>query len=130
GLETLHRAAAGGAFHNSAERYPQPRCHPETRTQILDSLWSWSSEKNPSSTVLWLHGPAGSGKSAIAQSFCENLEAGDRLGASFFFKRGDQSCGSATKLFPTIAYELALLKNPSDLRKVISWRVKENPSIL
>ncbi|KAJ7870638.1 hypothetical protein B0H14DRAFT_3573826 [Mycena olivaceomarginata] len=120
----------GDAFHDSAERYPQPRCHPETRTQILDSLWNWSSKTDPRSTVLWLHGPAGAGKSAIAQSFCQNLEAGHRLGASFFFKQGHSSRGTATKLFPTIVYQLALSKNPSDLRQVISRTVEDNPSIL
>ncbi|KAJ7851305.1 hypothetical protein B0H14DRAFT_2509303 [Mycena olivaceomarginata] len=130
GLHILHQAAVGNAFYDSAERYPQPRCHPQTRTRILDDLWNWSSETGPRSTVLWLHGPAGSGKSAIAQSFCENLEAGDRLGASFFFKRGHTSRGSATKLFSTIAYQLALPKNLPDLHRVISQRVEDDPSIL
>ncbi|KAJ7310758.1 hypothetical protein DFH08DRAFT_791964 [Mycena albidolilacea] len=130
GLHILRHAAAGDAFHDSAVRYPQPKCHPETRSQILESLWNWSSRTDPRSTVLWLHGPAGAGKSAIAQSFCQTLEAGHRLGASFFFKRGDSSCGTATKLFPTIAYQLALSKNPSDLRQVISRTVENNPSIL
>ncbi|KAJ7832697.1 hypothetical protein B0H13DRAFT_2289056, partial [Mycena leptocephala] len=82
------------------------------------------------SAVLWLHGPAGAGKSAIAQSFCQNLEVAHRLGASFFFKRGHSSRGTATKLFPTIAYQLALSKNPFDLRQVISRTVEDNPSIL
>ncbi|KAJ6559785.1 hypothetical protein B0H19DRAFT_992774, partial [Mycena capillaripes] len=36
-LHILHRASAGDAFHDSAERYPQPRCHPETRTKLLDT---------------------------------------------------------------------------------------------
>ncbi|KAJ7301632.1 hypothetical protein DFH08DRAFT_101564 [Mycena albidolilacea] len=130
GLQILRHAAAGDAFHDSVERYPQPRCHLEMRTQILDSLWNWSSKTDPGSTVLWLHGPAGAGKSAIAQSFCQNLEAGNRLGASFFFKRGHSSRGTAKKLFPTISYQLALLKNPSDLRQVISQTVEDNPSIL
>ncbi|KAJ7686144.1 hypothetical protein B0H14DRAFT_909321, partial [Mycena olivaceomarginata] len=122
--------AAGGAFHDSAERYPQPRCHPKTRTQILDDLKNWSLETNSKSTVLWLYGPAGAGKSAIAQSFCQDLEVADRLWASFFFKRGDPSRGSATKLFSTIAYQLALQKNCTDLDRVISLTVENNPSIL
>ncbi|KAJ7857642.1 hypothetical protein B0H14DRAFT_3085174 [Mycena olivaceomarginata] len=46
-----------------------------------------SSDK-PSSPILWLHGPAGAGKSAIAQTLCHNLEEKGHLGASFFFKRG------------------------------------------
>ncbi|KAJ7035191.1 hypothetical protein C8F04DRAFT_1233840 [Mycena alexandri] len=130
GLHILHRTSAGDAFHDSAERYPQPRCHPETRTQILEDLWTWSSGNNPSSTVLWLYGPAGAGKSAIAQSLCQKLESEGRLGGSFFFKRGHPSRGNAKKLFPTIAYQLALLKNLPDLTGAISQRVEDDPSIL
>ncbi|KAJ7875717.1 hypothetical protein B0H14DRAFT_2568568 [Mycena olivaceomarginata] len=80
-----HGKTARDAFHNSAERYPQPRCHPETRKRILDDLKDWSFDTNSRTIVLWLHGPAGAGKSAIAQSFCQNLEAGERLVAGFFF---------------------------------------------
>ncbi|KAJ7853182.1 hypothetical protein B0H14DRAFT_2240975, partial [Mycena olivaceomarginata] len=88
-LHILHRAVAGDAFHDSAERYPQPRCHPDTRTKLLDVLWNWACGTEPprnwtsngcpphvetnqlSSGILWLHSPAGSGKSAVAQSFCQ-----------------------------------------------------------
>ncbi|KAJ7926344.1 hypothetical protein B0H13DRAFT_1599633, partial [Mycena leptocephala] len=124
---------AGDAFHNPAERYPPPKCHPETQTQILDTLWNWSSQTDPGSTVLWLYGPAGAGKSGIAQSFCQNLEAGDRLGAScvfFFFKRGHPSRGSAANFFSTIAYQLTLAKNLSNLHHIICHRVEDDPSIL
>ncbi|KAJ7089927.1 hypothetical protein C8R44DRAFT_957740 [Mycena epipterygia] len=41
-LHILHRVAACDAFHNSAERYPQPKCHPETRTKMLGYLWNWT----------------------------------------------------------------------------------------
>lgn len=114
GLHILHRAIAGDAFHDSAERYPQPQCHPDTRTKLLEVLSKWAcgieppinwtsddnvstiseeddnvsaisgedDEKNnqPSSCILWLHGPAGSGKSAVAQSLCQKLKEEGRLG--------------------------------------------------
>ncbi|KAJ7870875.1 hypothetical protein B0H13DRAFT_1634626 [Mycena leptocephala] len=124
----LRSAAASDAFHDSAERYPQPRCHPETRTKMLGDLYKWSSETDPNSSVLWLHGPAGAGKSAIAQSFCQKLEAEGRLGASFFFKRGHPSRGTGNRLFPTAAYQLALCL--PELKRAISQIVEDNPSIL
>ncbi|KAJ7678025.1 hypothetical protein DFH06DRAFT_1465829 [Mycena polygramma] len=128
GLNILHRAVAGGAFHDSLERYPQPRCHPETRTEMLEDLRQWCSQTDFGSSVLWLHGPAGAGKSAIAQSVCQMMEAEGRLGASFFFKRGDASRGSGNKLFSTIAYQLALCL--PDLQQIISQLVEDDPSIL
>ncbi|KAJ7431363.1 hypothetical protein B0H11DRAFT_1762286, partial [Mycena galericulata] len=111
-------------------RYPQPRCHPETRRKMLDGIYKWSSEQDPGSRVLWLRGPAGAGKSAIAQSLCQKLEVEGRLGGSFFFKRGHSSRGNANKLFSTIAYQLAVLENHYELNFAISQRVERNPSIL
>ncbi|KAF7369160.1 NACHT domain-containing protein [Mycena venus] len=128
GLYILRHAAASDAFHDSADRYPQPKCHPETRTKILEDLWAWSSESDLTSSILWLHGPAGAGKSAIAQSFCHKLEAAGRLGASFFFKRGHPSRGTSEKLFPTIAYQLALCQ--PELKQSISQIVEDDPSTI
>ncbi|KAJ7938065.1 hypothetical protein B0H13DRAFT_1524492, partial [Mycena leptocephala] len=85
-LQLLRHASASDAFLDSAERYPQPKCHPETRREVLMDLRSWSPKDDCDSDVIWLHGPASSGKSAIAQAICQKLEADGRLGASFFFK--------------------------------------------
>ncbi|KAJ7805586.1 hypothetical protein B0H14DRAFT_3771167 [Mycena olivaceomarginata] len=57
--------------------------------------------------VLWLHGCAGAGKSAIAQMFAKSLQTEGRLGASFFFQRGHPKRGTWNLLIPTIAYQLA-----------------------
>ncbi|KAJ7926190.1 hypothetical protein B0H13DRAFT_1705464 [Mycena leptocephala] len=128
GLHILQRVTAGDAFHDSIERYPQPKCHPQTRLEMLTDLWEWSSSDDLSSSVLWLYGPAGAGKSAIAQSFCQRLEAGGVLGASFFFKRGNLSRGNAKRLFPTIAYQLALVL--PEFKRAISQIIEENPSVI
>ncbi|KAJ6482427.1 hypothetical protein C8R45DRAFT_871202, partial [Mycena sanguinolenta] len=128
GFHMLHRAAAADAFHDSAERFPQPRCHPETRTEMLENLWKWSSNTDSSSSVFWLHGPAGAGKSAIAQSFCQKLEEHHRLGASFFFKRGNPSRGTGKKLFPTLAYQLALPL--AAFKETVSVVLEYEPSII
>ncbi|KAJ7659010.1 hypothetical protein B0H17DRAFT_1213007 [Mycena rosella] len=149
------RAITGDAFHDSAERFPQPRCHSETRTKLLNVLWKWAcgiepprnwtsyawyedkdeglgSSSNevsePSSHILWLHGPAGSGKSAVAQSFCQKLKVEGRLGGSFFFKRGHPSRGNANRLFPTLAYQLAL--HVPELNGRISRAIENNPAIV
>ncbi|KAJ6467889.1 hypothetical protein C8R45DRAFT_909692 [Mycena sanguinolenta] len=128
GIDLLHGAVALAALHDSGESFPQPRCHPETRTKIMQDLHKWSLDTDPSSTILWLHGPAGAGKSAIMQTFSSELQAAGALGGSFFFKRDHATRGNAKTLFSTIAYQLALsvpwLKGP------ISGIVEEDPSIL
>ncbi|KAJ7801430.1 hypothetical protein B0H14DRAFT_2181645, partial [Mycena olivaceomarginata] len=78
--------------------------------------------------ILWLYGPAGSGKSAVAQSLCQRLEGEGRLGGSFFFQRGHSSRGNAKKLFPTLAYQLSLLL--PELNKLISTVVEKDPAIV
>ncbi|KAJ6482422.1 hypothetical protein C8R45DRAFT_830869, partial [Mycena sanguinolenta] len=124
----LHRAAAADAFHDSAERFPQPRCHPDTRTELLDDLWKWSSNTDPNNRVFWLHGPAGAGKSTIAQSFCQKLAAQHRFGASFFFKRENPSRGTGNKLFPTLAYQLSL--HEPAFKETVSLIMEHEPSII
>ncbi|KAJ7717469.1 hypothetical protein B0H16DRAFT_1740576 [Mycena metata] len=135
GLHILHRATAGDAFHDSGERYPQPQCHPDTRTSLLEDLMEWArSSVSGHSTlletqpILWLYGPAGSGKSAVAQSLCQRLAEEGRLGGSFFFKRGHPSRGEARKLFPTIAYQLALLL--PELKQHITRTIENDPAIV
>lgn len=50
---------------------------------------------------------AGTGKSTISRSICRDLEKNGYLGASFFFKRGEGGRGSLSRLFTTIASQLA-----------------------
>ncbi|KAJ7933243.1 hypothetical protein B0H13DRAFT_1592442 [Mycena leptocephala] len=89
-----------------------------------------SSEDNPrpASNILWLHGPAGGGKSAITQSLCLKLEAEGCLAASSFFKREHKSRGNATRLFSTIAYQLAVLL--PELNRAISEIVENDRAIV
>ncbi|KAJ7281266.1 hypothetical protein C8J57DRAFT_1558722 [Mycena rebaudengoi] len=107
GLDILYRFVAMGATHESGERYVEPACHPGTRVAVLEQLTTWADDTRPESSILWLHGSAGMGKSAIAQMFAGNCNNKGQLGASFFFKRGDPERGSWHRLFTTIAFQLA-----------------------
>ncbi len=57
--------------------------------------------------IVWLKGPAGVGKSAIAQSCADALHLKKRLGASFFFSRPNHR-DNPDHLFTTLAYQLAV----------------------
>ncbi|KAJ7194427.1 hypothetical protein GGX14DRAFT_313888, partial [Mycena pura] len=122
--------AALEALYDSAESFPQPKCHPETRTRILDDLYTWAIGTGSSHAIFWLYGPAqaGAGKSAIMQSLCQRLQDGHHLGGSFFFKRGDTIRASAKVLFATLACQLTL--GSSALRGLISKRAKHDPSVV
>ncbi|KAJ6479476.1 hypothetical protein C8R47DRAFT_607770 [Mycena vitilis] len=107
GLDILYRSVAKDAMHDSAERPPDPACHPGTRETVLDTLRAWSRDDSPEARLMWLHGSAGMGKSAIAQAFAAERQEDGSLGASFFFRRGDRGRGNWKSLFPTLAYQLA-----------------------
>ena len=139
GIGTLHRAVALAALHDSAESYPQPRCHPETRKTLLDKLWTWcpadgslsnyfSDDSSADPRILWLHGPAGAGKSAVMITLSERLQNAQQLGGTFFFKRGHPTRGNANVLFATIALQLAV--NIPGLKLPISRVVEANPTLV
>ncbi|KAJ7809380.1 hypothetical protein B0H14DRAFT_3151618 [Mycena olivaceomarginata] len=107
GIDLLYRHVAMEALHDSGEHFPEPACHPGTRTATMEELHLWSTDTSTESTVLWLHGCAGAGKSAIAQMFAKSLQTEGRLGASFFFQRAHSKRGTWHSLIPTIAYQLA-----------------------
>ncbi|KAJ7262562.1 hypothetical protein C8J57DRAFT_454711 [Mycena rebaudengoi] len=142
GIHILHRAVALEAMHDSADTYPQPRCHPETREEMLHNLWDWATKsvweprrqtwEFPKTIdalpVLWLYGPAGAGKSAIMRTLSERLADAGLLGGSFFFKRGHITRGNAQKLFSTLSYQLA--HNIPHLRGPISKIVEDTPYVV
>ncbi|KAJ6551240.1 hypothetical protein B0H19DRAFT_950309 [Mycena capillaripes] len=119
-------------FLDSAERYPQPRCHPETRTKLLESLWEWTRGsyafskrgKHLTSNIMWLYSPAGVEKSAFTQVSVPKARG---RGGAFFFKHGHLSCGNEDKLFPTIAYQLSL--HLPEFKYAICQVVEDDPSI-
>ncbi|KAM6499341.1 hypothetical protein JOM56_004849 [Amanita muscaria] len=106
GLEILERFVSFAALHDSAEQDPDRRCHPGTRETVLRRLRDWFDNPNSTNRIVWLHGPAGAGKSAIAQTIAhEYKERG--LAATFFFYRSDAERNDGNRLFPTIAWQLA-----------------------
>ncbi|TFK38260.1 hypothetical protein BDQ12DRAFT_631559, partial [Crucibulum laeve] len=128
GIQYLHQSIASGAMHDSDARYDPPKCHPKTRTMVLDAIMKWIRNKDRNTKILWLNGPAGAGKSAIAQTICEMSAESGHLGASFFFSRTDPTRNNPTNLFPTIAYQLAMysLNFKSHLETIIEL----DPSVI
>ena len=103
------------AQHNFRNRYPPP-CDRGTRANILGEIYCWAFDSRKSKPVCFLYDPAGSGKSAIAQSVSERCVAERRLAASFFFNAQEKKRSTADFFVPTFAYQLAInvpaLKHP------------------
>ena len=108
GLKILQRNIASGAFHNSAERYDPPKCHPNTRIAILEKIMDWVNDLEKVALFLWMYGPAGAGKSAIAQTIAEMCYKAGILAASFFFSRNAPGRNNEVFLIATLVYQLTL----------------------
>ncbi|KAF9444096.1 hypothetical protein P691DRAFT_736993 [Macrolepiota fuliginosa MF-IS2] len=106
-LEHLAPYTEPGAAVDSGARDPPPKCHPGTRLKILGKLTTWLDTLEREWNMMWLHGPAGTGKSAVAQTFAEHCSETGRLGAAFFFSRPNDRNTPET-VIPTLAYQLAI----------------------
>ncbi|KAF1942824.1 hypothetical protein EJ02DRAFT_487903 [Clathrospora elynae] len=96
--------AKGVSFSSHTEEH-NARCLPNTRTALLNDINSWAMDKNGTS-IFWLSGMAGTGKSTIARTVAQSFAEADQLGGSFFFKKGEGERGNASRFFSTIALDL------------------------
>ncbi|KAM6499610.1 hypothetical protein JOM56_005118 [Amanita muscaria] len=106
GLENLKEFVSFAALHDSSEQDPDRRCHPGTRENVLSRIQYWINNPNATDRIFWLYGPAGAGKSAIAQTIAHGYHQGE-VAATFFFFRSDTGRNDGNRLFPTIAWQLA-----------------------
>ncbi|KAF9032772.1 hypothetical protein BJ165DRAFT_767771 [Panaeolus papilionaceus] len=106
-IQILYEHSSPAAAYNSKDRYDPPKCHPNTRTGLLNTTRNWA--RNGAARILWLYGSAGAGKSAVAQTFAMELRAASNLAASFFFSRTanlSSHRGHEERFVTTIAYQL------------------------
>ncbi|KAG4281936.1 hypothetical protein FPRO06_10840 [Fusarium proliferatum] len=97
---------AHSARYDSQDVKESPRCQAGTRVRILESIEQWAAQPLCSS-IFWLIGPAGTGKSTIARSVTDSFARNDRLAAGYFFKRGEQDRNDTNRLFSTLAMQMA-----------------------
>ncbi|KDR70772.1 hypothetical protein GALMADRAFT_809670, partial [Galerina marginata CBS 339.88] len=130
GFERLEHAVSPNAFYDSAGRCDPPKCHPNTRVAVLEKIMAWILGQDPetrNSLIKWLHGPAGAGKSAIAQTIAQHCAKAGILLASFFFFRSDSTRNHARSLIATIAYQITTCF-PS-FRKLVVETIDADPHI-
>ncbi|KAL3432933.1 hypothetical protein BDV09DRAFT_117805 [Aspergillus tetrazonus] len=97
------KVAADAAFDSYANKHDE--CLPGTRHELLSQIEQWANSQH-GKCIFWLKGAAGTGKSTVARTVAIRLKQKKRLGASFFFKRGDGVRGNAKRLFTTIVQQL------------------------
>jgi hypothetical protein len=126
-MELLQQHIAPGAFHNSDERYEPPKCHPHTREAVLKKIMDWVKDADKVALILWLYGPAGAGKSAIAQTIAELLEEVGLLAAAFFFSRNAAGRDDKTPLIATLVYQLII--SIPEIRVYVLAALEQDPAL-
>ncbi|KAF7977771.1 hypothetical protein HWV62_2653 [Athelia sp. TMB] len=84
----------------------RPVCLPGTRVDAQKAIIEWletPSEQN----ILWLHGAAGLGKSAVATTIAEYFREQHRRGAFLFFDRNVPIESDPSRVISTLAHQLA-----------------------
>ncbi|KAG8216568.1 hypothetical protein J3R82DRAFT_6749 [Butyriboletus roseoflavus] len=104
-IEALQKASAPSAAHDSAQRYPAPKCIEGTRIELLARISSWADEPDQK-PICWLNGRPGLGKSAVSQTIAEKYASQKRLAASFFFSRRDLERRTTQHVVPTLTTQL------------------------
>ena len=94
------------AAYNAKSHADRRCCTAKTREKILADLVAWALDAGDTS-IYWLNGMAGTGKTTIAYTFSQILDNIEILGSSFFCSHLDTDSSNAGLIFPTLAYELA-----------------------
>ncbi|KIK37948.1 hypothetical protein CY34DRAFT_53668, partial [Suillus luteus UH-Slu-Lm8-n1] len=134
--ERLSQVAIKGAEYDSRERQPHPKCLEGTRVHLLNHIHGILDGKEKSQ-LIWLHGTAGVGKSAVAFTVAETMRSlkvteqtniETRLAGTFFFSRKHTERCTTGFFFATLAYQLAC--NFPSVREDLSRVIRENPALL
>ena len=126
-LDILLKESAPNAAHDSQARaFDTPRCDEDTRVELINEVME-RIEDQESRRMVCMTGSAGSGKSAIAQTICEQCAEKDILGASFFFSVTDPTRNHPGRFIATLAYQLA--DSIPVVRSHVLAAVQRDPSI-
>ncbi|KAG2086327.1 uncharacterized protein F5147DRAFT_602186, partial [Suillus discolor] len=134
--EKLSQVAVLGAKYDSPERQPHPKCLKGTRVDLLTFICGLL-DKREKSQIIWLHGTAGVGKSAVAFTVAERMKGlkvieetniETRLAGTFFFSRKHTKRSTTGHFFATLAYQLA--SNFPSVEKDVNEAIRKTPAVL
>lgn len=109
-FESLCAVVVYDALYDCRNRGPRdkPECLDGTCTKILEKIETTLQAGN--STLIWLSGSPGTGKSAIAHTIASRLKIKSKLAGTFFFSRQRKDMPGITSLdffAPTLAYQIS-----------------------
>ncbi|KAF5314351.1 hypothetical protein D9619_011960 [Psilocybe cf. subviscida] len=109
-MALLGSRAEKGSPYDAAAREDVPKCQEHTRVAIIGGIHKWAHSQEPDAPpLMWMYGPAGSGKTTIMQTVAETFDKEGSLAMSFFFSRLSAKRPKEKENFViTMAHQLAL----------------------
>ncbi|KAJ3574929.1 hypothetical protein NP233_g1449 [Leucocoprinus birnbaumii] len=125
GIDILYESSTPEASVESEDIYKRICC-PGTREQHIADITNWATAPDVE-PIFWMKGPAGVGKSSIATTCAQNLQAAEHLGGAFFFSLNGRR-SDHTRLFPTLAYQLSMTF--PDYHDLLEARISRHKSVV
>lgn len=91
----------------------------------MEAIGQW--KRSETSTVFWLHGSAGTGKSTVAHTVARDAHAEKLLGGIFLCKRDAPAQRDVARIIPTLAWQLARACKP--YKELLVEALKENSGL-
>ena len=104
------------------------RCDPGTCLRVITQIEQWVNGFNKTAAICWLSGPAGYGKSAVAQTIAERYAAKGRLLGCFFFLRGAGEQSHISQLIPTLAHQISI--SVPAVKPLLEKALQDEPAML
>ena len=101
------------------------KCHEGTRVAIIRTITDGGPSRKP---IRWLNGSAGAGKSAIARSVAHAWDDRGQLAGSFCFFRNSGNQSKASRLLPTLAFQLTI--SIPETKQAIENALRRDPNLL
>ncbi|KIL65028.1 hypothetical protein M378DRAFT_556850 [Amanita muscaria Koide BX008] len=125
GLENFRKSVSLNALHDSSTQELDRQVQQSLRKNTLKQLRDWTDNPIVPEHIIWLHGPASIGKTAIALDIA--WTGRERVAATFFFSRTDANRNDGNRLFPTLAWQFMV--SIPDIKNHIIHSINERPDI-
>src|SRR3984885_859053 len=104
------------------------RCLPGTRVDILRALFTSLMDATAEKNIVWLRGPAGSGKSTILNTLAHYTSQLCRQGAFLFWERSKTDNDEPRRVIHTLAQQLA--RFDSIFAQELESQIKTRPRVM
>jgi len=88
----------------------------------------WVNDPANEAQIMWMFGPAGAGKSAIAETVAEMCFQEGNLAASFFFSRNASGRDNETQFISTLVYQLMI--TIPETKDAVNKALQDDPLLL